>query len=91
MRASAVTRPPQLPSSAMRNATLLLDTSKAALLLGLSPRTLEKFRITGGGPVYRKLGRRVLYDPDDLRVWVDLNLRTSTAEPGSEAGSSPRP
>ena len=37
----------------------LLRTPDAALLLGLSARTLEKHRCFGTGPVYRKLGGRI--------------------------------
>ena len=39
----------------------LLRTPDAALLLGLSARTLEKHRCYGTGPAYRKLGGRVVY------------------------------
>jgi hypothetical protein len=33
-----------------------LRTTEAARFLGLSPRTLEKHRIYGTGPAYRKIG-----------------------------------
>jgi excisionase family DNA binding protein len=50
----------------------LLSTAEAAALLGLSRRTLEKWRYERRGPAYRALGsRRVRYDEDDLRAWVD--------------------
>lgn len=39
----------------------LLDQKQATQLLGLSPRTLEAWRLTGGGPIYIKVGRRVRY------------------------------
>src|SRR5262249_59988188 len=38
-----------------------LRTAEAARFLGLSPRTLEKHRIYGTGPAYRKIGARVVY------------------------------
>jgi hypothetical protein len=38
----------------------LLSQREAATMLGLSPRTLERYRCTGFGPAFRKLGRRVL-------------------------------
>ena len=65
-----VTQPPQR----------LLRTPDAALLLGLSARTLEKHRCTGTGPTYRKLGGRVVYTVVDLLSWADRGLRRSTSD-----------
>lgn len=48
-----------------------LDTRRAAAYLGLRPNTLERRRLNGGGPQYRKHGRRVVYHIDDLRAWSD--------------------
>jgi hypothetical protein len=45
-----------------------LRTPEAARFLGLSGRTLEKHRTYGTGPTYRKIGGRVIYALDDLRV-----------------------
>lgn len=46
----------------------LLNTREAAEWLALSARTLEKHRTYGTGPVYRKLGGRVVYDIVDLKA-----------------------
>ena len=59
-----------------------LRTPDAAVHLGLSPRTLEKHRCCGTGPVYRKLGGRIVYHLDDLDSWAELGLRRSTSDPG---------
>lgn len=67
----------------------LLKTREAAELLALSSRTLEKHRTYGTGPVYRKLGGRVVYDVVDLRTWVDkgdallrpISVRTQSIRP----------
>lgn len=59
-----------------------LKTPDAALRVGLSPRTLEKHRCYGTGPVYRKLGGRVVYAIDELDAWADLGRRSSTSDPG---------
>lgn len=59
-----------------------LRTPDAAVHLGLSPRTLEKHRCFGTGPVYRKLGGRIVYHLDDLDSWAELGLRRSTSDPG---------
>ncbi len=57
-----------------------LDNREAAAFLRLSPRTLEKQRVTGGGPIYRKLGRRVVYAVADLEAWVDERAFGSTTQ-----------
>ncbi len=56
-------------------------TPEAARLLGFSPRTLEKHRCDGTGPVYHKLGGRVVYTMADLHAWIDACARQSTSEP----------
>ena len=58
----------------------LLSQREAATMLGLSPRTLERFRCTGFGPAYRKPGRRVLYRPADLDTWIASSVRHSTSD-----------
>jgi hypothetical protein len=58
----------------------LLNQQEASLWLKLSERTLERFRLTGDGPRYTKLGRRVLYRQDDLEAWIVSNLRSNTSE-----------
>jgi helix-turn-helix protein len=67
-----------------------LRTPEAARWLGLSGRTLEKHRIYGTGPVYRKIGGRVVYRVDDLQRWVDKGIRTSTSDPGTDAVLPPK-
>lgn len=63
-----------------------LNTREAANYLGVSPRTLEKWRIVGGGPPYRVVGARsVRYSHPDLEEFVG-GLRTSTSDDG-EAGA----
>jgi len=36
--------------------------------------TLAKMAVTGGGPSYRKAGRTVLYEVEDLDVWAESLL-----------------
>ena len=47
-----------------------MDTREAAALLGLSPSTLARYRITGEGPWYCKLGGCVRYRGDDVKAWA---------------------
>ncbi|MBJ7499306.1 DNA-binding protein [Sphingopyxis lindanitolerans] len=59
-----------------------LKTPDAAVHLGLSARTLEKHRCYGTGPVYRKLGGRIVYAMEDLNAWAEIGRRHSTSDPG---------
>lgn len=63
----------------------LLTTAAAAEYLGLSPRTLEAWRLRGSPFPYVKLGSRCLYRRADLEAHLDANLRRSTADPGPAA------
>ena len=58
-----------------------LRTKEAARFLSLSARTLEKHRTYGTGPLYRKIGGRVVYAIADLQAWADSGLKTSTSDP----------
>jgi predicted DNA-binding transcriptional regulator AlpA len=49
----------------------LIDQDEAAGRLGISPRTLANWRYRREGPPYRKVGRSVRYDEDDLRTWAE--------------------
>ena len=43
-----------------------LNTREAAEYLGLSTRTLDRYRVSGDGPVFLKFGGRVRYLLEDL-------------------------
>jgi hypothetical protein len=58
----------------------LISQNEAAKILRLSVRTLERYRIVGGGPRYVKLGRRIVYRPGDLDAWVASNTVSSTSQ-----------
>ncbi len=55
------------------------NTSQAAHEINVSPRTLERWRYEGKGPRFYKFGSRCLYSPDDLKIWVNQQVRTSTS------------
>jgi hypothetical protein len=57
----------------------LLTQREAALALRLSERTLERSRVSGFGPPFAKLGRRVLYRQDDLDQWIAGRVVSSTS------------
>ena len=62
---------------------LVLDARRAAQQLGLSTSTLAKLRLSGDGPAYCKLGRRVVYRPEDLTEWLSTRRRRSTSDNGA--------
>jgi hypothetical protein len=69
-----------MATAAPTNRPHYLDNREAAAFLRLSPRTLEKQRVTGGGPIYRKLGRRVVYALADLEAWADARAYGCTTQ-----------
>lgn len=63
------------------NAAKYLRTGDAANYLGLGKSTLERKRVDGTGPQFRKLGGRVIvYAVSDLDAWADIQVYTSTSE-----------
>jgi predicted DNA-binding transcriptional regulator AlpA len=60
----------------------MLHTRAAADYCGSSASTFEKLRLYGGGPIYSKIGRRVVYRIDDLDAWLAANRRRSTSDLG---------
>lgn len=60
--------------------TKYYDTKSAAKYLGLSHKTLEKYRVYGGGPRFLKMGHRARYLVADLDSWVGQNYYNSTSE-----------
>ena len=63
----------------------VLNASQAARRLGLSPSTLAKMRLSGNGPVFCKLGRRVVYRAADLDAYLEASRRHSTSDEGGHA------
>jgi hypothetical protein len=60
---------PERPIPADPDAALL--PMEAALLLGLSPRTLEGFRFKGEGPPYFRIRRGIRYRRADIVAWIE--------------------
>ena len=57
-----------------------LTVRAAATYSGLTEGYLNKRRVSGDGPMFLKIGGRVLYKPDDLDAWLDAHKRRSTSE-----------
>jgi excisionase family DNA binding protein len=62
------------------NTQELLTTGQAAQRLGVSISYLNKLRLYGGGPVFVKIGAKVLYDQTDLAEWIEARKHRSTSE-----------
>jgi helix-turn-helix protein len=76
---SAPLQPAAAPAPAQPQRYLTND--EAADYLRLSPRTLEKQRVIGNGPKFRKFGRRVMYAVADLDAWADQRSYETTSDP----------
>jgi excisionase family DNA binding protein len=61
----------------------LLTQAEAARVLRLSERTLERLRVSGGGPLFVKARRAVRYREADLEAWIDARVVSSTSAIGT--------
>ncbi len=59
-----------------------MNTREVAALLGLSPRTLDRYRVSGDGPAFHKFGNRVRYLRADVEAWASKRRRQSTSDDG---------
>jgi predicted site-specific integrase-resolvase len=57
----------------------LLTVEAAAEYLGLGITTLNKWRVSGAGPVFIKMGSRVAYARADLERFIAQNRLRSTS------------
>ena len=66
--------PSQLDSTgevkAARDMRLVMNDVEAAEALDMAPTTLRKWRTTGRGPAYIKLGKNVRYRLEDLTAYI---------------------
>jgi excisionase family DNA binding protein len=61
-----------------------MNTAEAAEYVRLGKPTLERFRISGDGPVYLSLGKKaVRYRKVDLDDWLESRVTRSTSERGA--------
>jgi len=57
----------------------LMTVKDAAIYLNLSTSTLNKWRVSGNGPAFLKLGRVIRYREEDLRSYIEQNTQRSTS------------
>lgn len=65
----------------MNDRSSLLTEDEAARRLSMSVRSLQGWRVRGGGPPFLKIGRSVRYSPSALESWVRSREQGHTAEP----------
>ena len=66
----------------------LVPESEAAELLAVKPSTLRRWRWSGDGPRFLKIGAAVRYHPDHLQEFILAAERNSTSEKKSDAESA---
>lgn len=62
----------------------ILNTREAADYVRLGKPTMERFRISGEGPVFVKLGGAVRYRKTDLDSWIEARRVRSTSDGGAK-------
>lgn len=69
--------------------TVLMTSEQLAGLLGITHKTIRRWRQTGDGPRHIKLGTgpkaRVRYRTSDVNKWLDSQARLSTSDQGNAA------
>lgn len=80
-RSSSDVDPLSLVLDAAEGMPKLLKPEQAAASLGVSERTLERWRMTGEGPTYVSLTRKTVRYPEQaLAAFVVARLRANTAQ-----------
>ncbi len=58
----------------------VLTESEASLFINVPVRTLQAWRLRGGGPKYLKFGRSVRYRRDELQAFIEAASRAHTSQ-----------
>lgn len=67
-----------------------LNQTELAARWNISHRTLERWRWTGEGPQFIKIGGRVVYRQEDVQAFEAERLRSSTVQPEPRAETGAR-
>jgi hypothetical protein len=71
-------KPKRSTRRAQASALLMNEQATAEQLL-VSVRTLQRWRVSGGGPPFVKLGGLVFYRPEDVSEHIAGRVRSSTS------------
>lgn len=70
----------------------LLHQAEVAYLTAQSERTLEAYRLKGGGPSFVVIGKRgIRYRRGDVLDWIEARRRQSTGKPAPDNTGGPSP
>jgi hypothetical protein len=75
----------RLPDTAVLPSNRLLNERQASDFLCLKVSTLRRWRWSGCGPEFVKIGAAVRYDPAVLRAFIAAGRRRSTSDTGEAA------
>jgi predicted DNA-binding transcriptional regulator AlpA len=75
-----MTTPPGSVSAPIAACSNIMRTRDAAAYIGLAESTLEKRRVSGGGPKFIRLGRSIRYRVEDLEAFLAEHVFGSTSE-----------
>ncbi|PCI42905.1 MAG: hypothetical protein COB49_13065 [Alphaproteobacteria bacterium] len=57
-----------------------IDTNQLAERTSIAVSTWTKHRLRGSGPAFKKVGRRCIYDWQEVVKWLDGQTRLSTSD-----------
>ena len=82
--------PPDQPKAAHTDGRALrhLNQIELSRRWNISPRTLERWRWTGEGPSFVKLGGRVVYRLEDIEAFEADQLRKNTIDVNAASGTA---
>jgi predicted DNA-binding transcriptional regulator AlpA len=67
--------------------SVLLTPRQVARQMGVTPGTLEAWRLRGGGPKFVRVSKRCIrYRRQDVESWIEERIRSSTSDSGGHAG-----
>jgi len=69
-----------MSASISPSSPLLTPQQAAKYLKGITARGLERWRTTGDGPVFVKIGRRVYYTSEALDAFITKQRMKSTSQ-----------
>lgn len=81
-------RPKGSAAQAASHSVRHIDQTAVAQRWSVSPRTLERWRWTGQGPRFLKIGGRVVYRIEDIEAYEAEQLRSSTSSTTEAAGGA---
>lgn len=58
----------------------LMEERAVAEYLGVKRKTVQNWRLVGGGPKFIRVGRSIRYRFEDIQAWLALREASSTSE-----------